>query len=244
MQQKMIDTSRLYNIIAETMPTEGRDFTVEVQQTADNKTQLSIKPLTAVGRGFVPALLEKLAEPMKQQGVIVDRGAVNGDEAMTIRKIREEAEREAAASVKARLDAMRKTIADKTSALEEARKARIEKLGDKSAMSKEELDAMRAADTSRQDLVRLEKIVERIPSTRARVDEEAKKAAEEDAKKGQSWAIDMDAPVTTLFDRQDAIQAFRRKEQLVMRLAALAYDTENSNSAAVDATKRFIINKQ
>ena len=32
MQQQMIDTTQLYGIIAQTMPTEGRDFTITVTQ--------------------------------------------------------------------------------------------------------------------------------------------------------------------------------------------------------------------
>ena len=111
-------------------------------------------------------------------------------------------------------------------------------------MSQEERKAISAMNYARNNLARLEKIVERIPKTRKQLEDSARAVAENEEKQGNAWAVDMDAPITTLFDKQDAIQAFRLKEEAVQRLAALSYDTEATMKQAIDATKRFIINRK
>ena len=240
----MIDTTQLYGIIAQTMPTEGRDFTITVTQEPDQKPKVAIAALTNVGRGFVPALISRLSDPLQKNGVSLTDSTGRPDELTTINKLREQAELESAATVKAKIESARKEAEKRDTELAEARKARIAKSGEQAKMSQEERKAISAMNYARNNLARLEKIVERIPKTRKQLEDSARAVAENEEKQGNAWAVDMDAPITTLFDKQDAIQAFRLKEEAVQRLAALSYDTEATMKQAIDATKRFIINRK
>lgn len=243
MAAPIVNTTKLYNIIADTMPTEGRDFTIDVVSTEGKKPSLSIKALTAVGRGFVPVLLERLAKPMAEQGIdLAQEDAIN-QETLTIARIREQIEREAGAAIQAKLEAVRKDIEAKKAVLAEARKARIDKYGDRDIRTTEESEAMKAVNETARALGRLEEIAERVPDIRKSIEAAARNLAEEDEKNGKPWSVDMDAPVQTLFERQDAIDTFRRKESMIQRLAALAFDTDQVKFQALDATKKFILNK-
>ena len=235
----MIDTTQLYTVIADTMPTEGRDFTISVSQQEGQKPQLSIKALTPVGHGFVPVLLERLA----QQGIDVTTDTGVNQETLTIRMIRERAEREAAEALKARMESVLKDLEAKRAALNELSALRVAQHGEHSKKTDEELKAQKTVDEAQRHLWRLTRLEETIGPTRARLDAAAHNIAVEDAKNGKSWAVDMDAPLMTLFERQDAIRAFTNKEEYVRRLAALDIDTNMIRAQALEATKRFIMDK-
>ena len=247
MNQPNIDTTTLYAIIADTMPTEGRDFTIDVSTDANGKPWLAVQALTEVGRGFVPTLLERLRQPMQNRGVLIadkrtDAGA-GSQEQITINLIRAQVEKEAAATVQAKLEATRKTLHDTEAEAEAAKQARIKQYGADALRTEDEVKTADAVKRVKHDLWRLEQIAERIPAVRARIDEAALNLAREDENSGQSWAVDMDAPLTTLFDKQDALTAFRRKEDLVQRMAMLDFDTSTLHLQAMSVTKRFIMNK-
>lgn len=239
----MIDTTQLYAIIADTMPTEGRDFTISVNQPEGQKPQLSIKALTPVGRGFVPALIERLAGPLTQQGIEMTSGEPVNPELLTVRMIRERTEHEATEALKAKIEAVRQDLETKRAALNELASARITQHGEQSTKTEEERKAQQTVNETQRVLWKLTRLEEILGPTRSKLDAAAHNIAVQDAKDGKSWAIDMDAPLLTLFERQDAIQAFKDKEIYVRRLAALDIDMDVVRHQALEVTKRFIMDK-
>ena len=228
MASKLIDTTSLYNIIADTMPTEGRDFVIDAQ-TRGNETLLKITPLTAVGRSFVPLLLEKLAKPMRDKGMAVDVGGKEAQEVATVNSIRAQAEREGTAAMEAKLDAANKDAAAKAAALKEASGTANERAAH-TALIKTQTEARRLAG-----------VISRLPETRKEIDAAALEMARADEANGASWAMDHDAALTTLFDRQAAANAMRYREEASRRMAEWEYDAADLKRAAASVVKPYAV---
>ena len=243
MATSKIDATALYTIIANTMPTEGRDFTISLAEGADG-TQLTIRPLTAVGRGFVPALIENLRQPMKDQGIMLNVVDKANQELVTVNTLRARVEEEAAAKIRAKLDAVREDLRAKEAAAAAATQDRIEKHSRNAPPTAAENTANGAARQAKLALRRLEAIANLIPAVREDIYKVARNQAISDEQNGKSWAVDMDAPLTTLFDKQDALNTFRQREDLLQRLAALEHERDMMRAKAIYATKKFIIPKQ
>ena len=236
-----INTGLLYGIVADTMPMEGRDFTITAAFDENKKPRLSITPLTEIGKAFVPLLIGKLTKPMGDTGVSVAGDGPTPQEVVTIRSIRRRAEEEAAAARQAKIKAAEANRQAKYNASQEARKARVAKLGEQSQASQEELQAMRESNKAAAAVWRLQAADSKIKAIREEVDALALAAAEADAKNGKSWAVDMDAPLTSLFDRQDVADKFAAKEALIGQMAAYAVEQDDIRNRAVAAAKQYII---
>jgi len=76
------------------------------------------------------------------------------------------------------------------------------------------------------------------------VDNAARAAADNDAKAGKSWAVDMNAPLTSQFDRQDVIAKLSEKEKLIAGMAEHAVDEDYLGRRAVNIAKQYIIPKK
>lgn len=237
-----INTGLLYGIVADTMPMEGRDFTIDTTLDESKKPRLSIVPLTDIGRAFVPLLVSRLTKPMSDNGVSILAGSGPiAQEVVTITSIRQKVEEEAAAARKAKLKEAEADRKAKVEAAEAARKARIAKQGDKSPVSQEELTASRAAQQAALQAWRLKASDDKIKAIRESVDAAARQAAEQDAKNGKSWAVDMDAPLTSLFDKQDVTSKMMLKERLIAQIAAHAVEQDDLRNQAVATAKQYII---
>ena len=236
-----INTGLLYGIVADVMPMEGRDFTISTAFDENKKPRLSVMPLTDIGKAFVPLLVARLAKPMGDNGVTVAAAGPVAQEVVTITSIRRRVEEEAATARQAKLKEAETNRKAKFDAVEAARKARIAKSGEKSSMSQEEIAANRAAQQAAIATWRLKAADAKINGIRESVDAAARQAAEQDAKNGKSWAVDMDAPLTSLFDRQDVTSKMTLKERLIAQIAAHAVEQDDLHSQAVTAAKQYII---
>lgn len=239
-----VNTGLLYGVIADTMPMEGRDFAIETSLDENNKTKLSITPLTDIGKAFVPLLLAKLGRPMADSGVTVAGAGQTPPEVMTIRTIRRKVEEEADAARQAKLKEAESEKQAKIAAVhaaQEAAKDRAAKNGGKAALTREEMAIGQEAQKAAQQEWMLKNISEKVPGIRKAIDDLAKKAAEEDEKKGKSWTVDMDAPLTSLFDRQDVTAKFTQREQLISQMAANAVEQDRLRTQAVETAKQYII---
>jgi len=239
-----INTGLLYGIVADVMPMEGRDFTITTAFDENKKPRLSITPLTEIGKAFVPLLVARLTKPMGDNGVSVATDGPATQEAMTITSIRRKVEEDAAAARQARLREAEADRKAKLAAIDAARNARIAKSGEKAPPSQEEVAANRAAQQAATAIWRLKAVGDKIKSIRESVDAAAKQAAEQDAKIGKSWAVDMDAPLTSLFDRQDAIAKFTEKENLIGQMAMHAVEQDYLGGRAAGIAKQYIIPKK
>lgn len=243
-EQQRVDTRLLYGIVADAMPMEGRDFTLEVGNDEDGKPKVTIKPLTDAGKAFAPLLIAKLADPMGAAGVAVAGVGVAAAEVLTVRKIREKVEADATAARRAKIAAAESGYKAKLEALENARKARIEKASEKSPVSQEELAAELDVNKANAELHKAKALDAHVTKIRARVDTLAKAEAEKDERTGRSWAVDMDAPLKTQFDRRDAISKFSEKERLIEHMAELAANQDALGGRAVALAKQYIIHKK
>ena len=221
-----INATMLYEIVADAMPMEGRDFSLDIAQGPDGGTKLSVKPLTDVGKMFAPILVSRLAKPMSASGVSVVGDGPASQEVLTVRSIRTKVEAEAEAARRSRIREAAADAKAKYEASQAARKARIAKAGEKSPVSQEELAASQALEKANARVDQLKRIDAAVSQLRVKVDAAAKAAAEKDAKTGRSWAVDMDAPLKTPFDRNDAIAKLSEKERLLDQMAAHAVDMD------------------
>ena len=236
-----IDTRLLYGIVADMMPMEGRDFVIDTAFDENRKPRLTIKPLTDIGKMFVPLLANRLAKPMGDSGVSVATDGPVAQEVMTVRSIRDKVEAEAAAARQAKIREAEADRQAKANAAQEARKARIARTGENSPVSEEELAANRAAQQAVLASWRLKAVDGKIKGIRAAIDEAARQAAEQDAQAGKSWAVDMDAPLTSLFDRQDARLKLANKERIIAQMAARDVEQDDLRNQAVAIAKQYII---
>lgn len=239
-----INTGLLYGIVADAMPMEGRDFTIDASFDENNKPKLAIKPLTDIGKAFVPVLISRLTKPMDGEGVTVLGDGPVAQEVVTVRSLRQKIVEEMTAARQAKLREAEADRKAKYDASQEARKARIAKSGENSPVSQEEIAANRAAQQAASLAWRLKSIDERIPKIRAAVDVAAKAAAEEDARNGKDWATDMDAPLTSLFDRQDVRGKLAMTENLVGQMAAHEFEIDDIRNRAVAVAKQYIIHRK
>ena len=239
-----INTGVLYGIVADTMPMEGRDYTIDAATGEDGKPRLTIKALTDIGRAFVPVLITRLTRPMGDNGVAVAGDGPVAQEVMTIRSVRAKVEAEAAAARQAKLKEADDDKQKKLAALAEIRKARFAGPGEKAPPTSEEEQAARDANRAATLAWRLHAIDERIPKMRAEIDAAAKAAAEDDEHNGKSWAVDMDAPLTSLFDRQDVTDKFRLREGLAGKMAENAFEADELRNRAVAVAKQYILHKK
>ncbi len=239
-----IDAKKLYGIVADTLPMEGRDYTLDVTDGDDGKQRLSITPLTDIGKAFAPLLAAKLAKPMQENGVEVQGAGPAVQEANTVRAIREKIEAEAAAARAVKIREASIAAAKRHEALQDARRVRIERTGMNSPESLDERAAATALSVARLRLSQLEQIEKQINRIREKVDRTATAAAERDAKTGRSWGVDMDAELDTPFDRQDVTAKLTEKENLIDRMARHAVELDTLGGKAVELAKQYIIPKK
>lgn len=243
MDKPRIDTTTVYSTAADLLPLEGRDYTIDAEFTPDGKPRLLITPKTPIGRAWVPFLKERLEKPMEANGVSVGEAAsAVTSETVTIKSLRAKIEAEAKAALTKRIaDAnarqqakMKEAAAAREAAVKAGRDARSD-----AAVRKANQEANEAAVAAH----RLQRIASRIERIRSDVDAAATKAATDDEKDGKNWAVDMEAPLATLFERQDANDRFRQKEDLIFRIAEHAVTIDELRENAIRSAKQYIIPK-
>lgn len=237
-----IDTQKLYTIIADTMPTEGRDFTIDVGYNGNNQPQLTVKPLTAVGRGFVPVLLERLASQMKGQNITIATDGVAVQELITVNVIRERVAQDSMAKLQTALRDTKEQYRKSTDEM-----AKMDKVRSGKTLTAEERkkrgEVMRHMQQLTERRKQLEFMIARIPEIKEQVNGDARAAAEADAKNGKNWATDLNAPLTSLFDRQDVTEKLQRQESLIQQIAAYTFMTESARNNAIAVGKQYILQK-
>ena len=237
-----LDTGKIYAIIADTMPTEGRDFTMAVDDDNDGRPRLIIKPLTAVGRGFVPSLIEQLKDKMKGQDVVFSADVVVEREVKTINTIRAAIERDSLAALKANLDnviAQQKARKDAMAREDAERGKRAITEDDVKKRRKDTTDVRHMADQQRQ----LQYMLAHLAEARERASKAAREAAERDMKTGVDWSVDLDAPIKSLFDERDATEKLKVLENTVQQMSAHMFMVDDLTHKAAEVGKQYIIKK-
>lgn len=241
METKPLNTQQMYSVIADTMPTEGRDFTIDIVTRGD-KQQLVVKPLTAVGRGFVPALIEQLAAKMNNPNITFTSDGVAEREVSTINTMRSDIEREAAETLRVKLDAVKAQIKAKTEALAKEDKERGKRVLTQEE-SKKRADASNELSRLNAQQRQMRYMLDHMGAAREKVDALARAMAEADAKKGIDWSVDFDEPVTTLFDRQDITDKLKRREMLIQQLTAHMFMVDDLTRNAAGISRQYIVKK-
>ena len=236
-----VNTGLLYGVIADAMPMEGRDFAIETSLDGNNKPKLSITPLTDVGKAFVPLLLARLSKPMADAGVVLAGDGPVAQEVVTIRSLQRKIENESDFAREAKLKEAEAAQQAKMTAAKKIHDERVAKSGNDAPPSQEERKAIQEAQDATIQAQKLKRMSKKIPEIRNAINELAKKAATSDAQHGRSWAVDMDAPLSSLFDRQDVTAKFTAKEWLIDKLAEHAVEQDNLREQAVETAKQYII---
>lgn len=236
MDKKAIDVAAVYRTVADTLPTEGRDFTLDTVTNPDGSQKLVITPKTALGNAWVPHLQKALGASMGAD-VKTELSGTTSIEVATVKSIRAKVEAEAAAALAKQVEATKNDIAKKTEELAKLRKqtppaGAIDMRNAEGGLKHAELYAAKLA-----------KLEKRVPVVRAKVDNDAKAAAVADEKKGISWAIDLNAPLTTKFEQEDAYNKLQQKEQDVLHIAQRQIDIEELYDNAVTVAKQYSVQK-
>jgi len=242
MATPQLDTQMMYTIIADAMPTEGRDFTIDIVQGDGKQPTIVLKPLTAVGRGFVPALLEQLSEKMKDKNVSFSSDGVAEREVDTINTIRAAIEKDAMAALHARLEDARRQHKAKMDEIAKEDKERGKRVFTAEEAKKRSSDVNEAQRFSAQQR-QIQYMIDHVQEAREKVDAESKRVAETESKDGKDWSVDMDAPLTTLFDRQDVTDKLKRKETITQQMTAYMYMVEDLMRSAANTGKQYILQK-
>lgn len=222
-----VNLPRLYATVARTMPSEGKDYTVEILKPDGAAEVAAIVPITDIGRAWVPhlrAALEGAGIRTLQQ----EQARREPEAAKTLRKLREEAERATNAALSSRASRL-SGAADE--AQERARAAAKAGTGDEAvSLRRAAVAAMRDAATAKRAL-----------AAEGRVRDAVNVAA------GQSWSA-LVADEDTLVPANDEATGIRamlaEKEAIVSRAAAAYAAYENLVMAAADAVKRYSARKE
>jgi len=244
MDKPKINTQLVYNTVAALLPMEGRDFTIDSGVDGENKPTLLISPLTPIGRAWVPFLQQALTAPLQRDGVTVKEGGATAQETLTIRSVRQKMEAEADAALKAKLEEARKLVETRKTEAERLRKEQVEKEGDKTNPSEAVRTAYRQTNEAAMEAARLHRMSAKIAGIRQELDKAATDAANADAKQGRNWAVDLDAPLTSLFDQQDVQAKLKQREDLVTEIARQRAETDAVLLQAVQVAKQYIIQKE
>lgn len=243
--QPKINAVDVYRTVADLLPVEGRDFKINLAtHTGDGKQDLLVEGLTPMGKAWVPFLIEKLGLQMKDQGVGVEN-ATTGEvkaELPTVNSIRRAIVDEFDSKLQARIhdqEVVAKQNAEKAAA---AQKAKDANPGEAQAAddARKALNAQRNAESSARHL---KAVAAKVSQIRANVAERAKKVAEKEKETGQDWSVDPEAPLETLFDRTNAEDRLRKKEDLILRMAELAVQMDDLGGQAVHMAKFYALTK-
>lgn len=234
MDKPQINKSLVYTIVADTMPLEGRDFTLDTMQDSNGDTVLVVTPITAVGRGFVPVLISRLSD--KTSGFTIMEGGSSAQELLSIAVIKERIAKEAAEAREGRVraeekqgDVLRETL---------ARLSKDKKDADEAAKVRTQLR------NNQEALGRMKFAAGKIDELRAEVDSAALELAKKEAAAGRSWAVDVNAPLTTLFDRQDVTEKMRAVEVAISTAAMKLAEAEEFKRQAANTMRQYILPRE
>lgn len=238
MDTNKINMSMVYNTVANMLPTEGRDFVINTDKDADNNQRLVIKPLTPLGKDWVPHLQAQLMKNGAVNTVTGDAKPVNQEHETIVQMIKRLTD-EADAKRATRIAELRREHERKAAAIKELQKQ--VKAGDpEPADLRGEINKLKALHSAWVSAVKVSKAV---PDVRRRVEAAAETAAKEDASRGVMWAVSPDEEVKTLFDKQDITRKISDKATLIEEVARLEVAANDKFRKAVDIAKQYTINK-
>lgn len=245
MEIPIADVQKMYTIIADTLPTEGRDYTIRTSMGADKKLLVDIKPITPLGQGFVPIVVETLNKGMNAQNVKFAQHAgvqTAQQEAETINTIRAGVERDQTVALQTHLREAKQRHEQLMAQIAEEDKARNGRKPtvDEATRRENDMKDAKKADMQRRQL---EFMIAHMPEARSRIIEKAKAAAQADAKTGTDWAVDFNAPLTTLFDRKTAADTLKRTELAAQQLAAYMFMEDDISTNAAASAKKYALQK-
>ena len=229
MNERRIDTAAVYRTVADLLPQEGRDFGIALSNKPDGSQNIDIKAITPLGKAWVPFLVARLkADDAKEP---------------TVAAIRRKVQAEADAKLQSRIRDMEETARRKRAEADKMRDARIAADGEKSPVRADEAKALEELRTAEEEAKRLRDVAGRVKDIRTTVDARARKAAEEEVKKGRDWRVDFDAPLESLFERTDAETKLREKERIIQQMAEQVSALDRLGDAAVQVAKQYALDK-
>ena len=243
MDKPRIDTSLVYTTVANTLPQEGRDFTLDTEYDKDNQPRLVVTALTDLGKAWVPFLEASLTEQLKARGVALGTTDQKKPEAITAEAVRAQVEAEAKAALERKIadaEEAAKRAAAKLEGLRTAKTAGTTSDAD----NRELLDIRRKGNEAREQAEHLRKVLKQTEITRAMVDARAREAAIADRKVGKDWSFDLKAPLGSLFERQDITQKLRSKESLVGMIAEHEITEAELIERAIHVAKQYSLQKE
>lgn len=235
MSSNNVNRAAIYRVIADTLPMEGRDFMLDTVVGGSGESTIRITPITDVGRAFAPVLMSKLNTAEDVGAQAVEGGNVQ-QERITVAMLKKRIAEEAAEARAARVKEVERDLAAAQEAVADAVKGQKEK----AEIAEKRHALYRATETAA--LVKAASSY--IDSARSDIEAAAREAAEKDAEGGTDWAIDGDAPLTTLFDRQDAAGKLNAVESTITELAMLRAKSESAKLRAAGLLKQYVTEKK
>ena len=243
MDKPRIDTSLVYTTVANTLPQEGRDFTLDTEYDKNNQPRLVVTALTDLGKAWVPFLDANLKAQLKARGIATGTTDQKKPEAITAEAVRAQAEAEAKAALERKIADAEEAVKLEATKLEGLRTAKT--AGTTSDVdNKELLDVRRKINEARAQAEHLRKVLKQTEITRARIDARAREAALADRKVGKDWSFDLKAPLGSLFERQDITQKLRSKESLVGMIAEHEITEAELTERAIHVAKQYSLQKE
>lgn len=245
MDKPRIDTGLVYTTVADTLPQEGRDFTLDAAYDKDKQPKLVVTALTDLGKAWVPFLEANLTAQLKARGVALGTTDQQPAETITAETVRAKVEAEAKAAFEKKIAA--------TEAEAKAARAKLEGLHNQAsgtagatnaAVNKEILDVRRKVDEAVAHAAHLRKVLKQVETTRSRIDAQAREVALADKQAGKDWSFDLKAPLGSLFERQDITQKLKSKESLVGMIAEHEVAAAELTERAIHVAKQYSLQKE
>lgn len=246
MDKPRIDTGLVYTTVADTLPQEGRDFTLDAAYDKDKQPKLVVTALTDLGKAWVPFLEENLTAQLKARGVALGTTDQQPAETITAETVRAKVEAEAKAAFEKKIAATEAEAKAASAKLEGLRKAQASGTAGatNAAVNKEILDVRRKVDEAVAHAAHLRKVLKQVETTRVRVDARAREVALADKKAGKDWSFDLKAPLGSLFERQDITQKLKSKESLVGMIAEHEVAVAELTERAIHVAKQYSLQKE
>lgn len=246
MDKPRIDTGLVYTTVANTLPQEGRDFTLDTEYDNDKRPKLIVTARTDLGKAWVPFLKANLVAQLKERGVTLGTTDQKPAETITAETVRAQVEAEAKAALEKKIAAAEETAKTVGEKLEGLRK--VQTAGTASATNaaanKEILDLRRKIDEAVTHADHLRKVLKQVETTRARIDARARETALADKKAGKDWSFDLKAPLGSLFERQDITQKLKSKENLIGMIAEHEVTEAELTERAIHVAKQYALQKE
>ncbi len=225
MASNTLNVAELYKTVADVLPTEGRDFTLDEVTAQTGGTTVLITPVSQIGRAWVPFLRDALTKTLANDGTHVEIAGHTQQEPVTLADLRQAAIAMTDQVLKLRVEATKRDVAEK--------RDRLVTLQNKTPPAPDaELAAARKAVS---EAVHVASKVAKLPSKVIPVRKAIDAAAVQEATADE--AVDPNERLTSLFDRYDMADRLKYKEEQVVKIAQHEVDIDELRAEATDSIR-------